>query len=428
MEIESKKNIFKYILAFGSAQGLGVLVNVIRNKLVALLLGPNGMGIMALYSSSIHFVESSAGMGLGNSGIKTVSQEMEENDEAKVKDSIKVLRSWVMLTALMGMAACFMLSWLLSTISFGDSSRTLHFMVLSPMVAMLLISSGELAILKATRHLKDVIKLSLWSVLLSLFISVPLFYFWKAHAIIFSLLLVALSQMIATMYFSYKSYKPQFALTKITLLKGYPMIKLGLAFVISAIITSGSEYLVRAYLNVNGGDRMVGLFNAGYTIAFTYAGMVFSAVDSEFFPRLSTLFGQDGNTQVISATIKRQIRVSLMVIVPMILLLIVLLPWIVPLLFSSKFEDTIPMAQVALVAMILRAAYLPLAYVPLAKGDSKRFMLIECASALFLYLCVVVCYNIWGLLGSGIGLTLAGALELITTALVVRFYYKIRIL
>ena len=42
---DSYSHILKYTSLFGGVQGLGILVGIVRNKLVALLLGPDGMGL-----------------------------------------------------------------------------------------------------------------------------------------------------------------------------------------------------------------------------------------------------------------------------------------------------------------------------------------------------------------------------------------------
>ena len=49
----SYSHILKYTGLFGGVQVLGILVGLVRNKLVALILGPMGMGLLALFSSTI---------------------------------------------------------------------------------------------------------------------------------------------------------------------------------------------------------------------------------------------------------------------------------------------------------------------------------------------------------------------------------------
>ena len=44
-------HILKYTGLFGGVQGLNVLIGIVRNKLVAVLLGPQGVGLTLLFAS-----------------------------------------------------------------------------------------------------------------------------------------------------------------------------------------------------------------------------------------------------------------------------------------------------------------------------------------------------------------------------------------
>ena len=41
-------HVLKYTGVFGGVQGLNILLGLVRNKIVALLLGPSGMGLVSL--------------------------------------------------------------------------------------------------------------------------------------------------------------------------------------------------------------------------------------------------------------------------------------------------------------------------------------------------------------------------------------------
>ena len=60
-------HILKYTGVFGGVQGLSVLVGIVRNKLVAMILGPNGMGLMSLFTSTIKLISDSTNFGIGMS-------------------------------------------------------------------------------------------------------------------------------------------------------------------------------------------------------------------------------------------------------------------------------------------------------------------------------------------------------------------------
>ena len=69
----SYSHILKYTGLFGGVQVLGILVGLVRNKLVALILGPMGMGLLALFSSTIKLVGDSTNLGLSISAVRNMS-------------------------------------------------------------------------------------------------------------------------------------------------------------------------------------------------------------------------------------------------------------------------------------------------------------------------------------------------------------------
>ena len=66
-------HIFKYTGVFGGIQGLNILVGLVRNKLVALLLGPQGMGLVALFNSSVKLLNDSTNLGLPMSAVRKIA-------------------------------------------------------------------------------------------------------------------------------------------------------------------------------------------------------------------------------------------------------------------------------------------------------------------------------------------------------------------
>ena len=196
------------------------------------------------------------------------------------------------------------------------------------------------------------------------------------------------------------------------LAEGGGMVRLGLAFIVSGVVGSGAEMLVRSYLNTCADLATVGLYNAGYMITVTYAGMVFTAMETDYFPRLSAV---NRHRAAVNLAANRQIEVSLLVISPMIVLMTAALPLLVPLLYSGRFAPVVPMAQVSLLSMYARAMMLPVAYITLAKGHSRAYMILETVSAAVLVGLMAACFGAWGLTGAGVAVLLANVFDLIVT-------------
>ena len=69
----SYTHILKYTGLFGGVQGINILVGLVRNKLVALILGTMGMGFLALYSSTKKLVGDPTKPGFAKSSVRDLS-------------------------------------------------------------------------------------------------------------------------------------------------------------------------------------------------------------------------------------------------------------------------------------------------------------------------------------------------------------------
>ena len=148
-------HVLKYISLFGGVQGLNVLIGIIRNKIVALLLGPQGVGLISLFNSSIRLVSDSTNFGIAISAVRNLSSDYDNGEDERLQADIRIVRSWSLLTAVLGMVVCIALSPLLSHYSFSWNGYTFDFIQLSPIIALTAITNGEMAILKAVRRLRQ---------------------------------------------------------------------------------------------------------------------------------------------------------------------------------------------------------------------------------------------------------------------------------
>ena len=421
---DSYSHVLKYTGIFGGVQGLNILVSLVRNKLIALLLGPNGMGLASLFNSTVTFISQATNFGISFSAVKHVSELYDRGDEAAIRHFVKVVRTWSLLTALLGMLVCIVAGPMLSSNTFAWGDHTLHFILLSPAVGLIALTGGETAILKGTRQLRSLAVIQIFTVLSALVISVPIYYYFGQAGIVPVIVLMALVSMLLTIRHSYRLYPLQLRGAKGILGEGMEMVKLGVAFVIAGVMGSGSEVLIRSILNVSGDLDVVGLYNAGFMLTVTYAGMVFSAMETDYFPRLSSVHH---NVETTNLTVNRQIEVSLLIVSPMLAVLIVGLPVFIPLLFSQKFLPVISMAQVAVFSMYLKAISLPVSYITLAKGDSVGYMLLEGIYDVALVLLIVFGYRHWGLFGTGVALSLSYLFDLLLvgTYTYVRYHYRV---
>ncbi|MBR7031496.1 MAG: oligosaccharide flippase family protein, partial [Prevotella sp.] len=333
---------------------------------------------------------------------------------------VKVIRGWSLLTALIGILVCIVAGPFLSESTFSWGDHSLHFILLAPAVGMMAITGGETAILKGQRKLGALAIIQIISVLASLVISIPIYYvFWQA-GIVPVIVLTAFITMCSTLYYSLRLYPLRLSGARGILGEGMEMVRLGVAFTFAGIIGSAAEMVIRSYLNVVGDLDVLGLYNAGYMLTVTYAGMVFSAMETDYFPRLSAV---NRDVEATNLTVNRQMEVSLLILAPMLTSLIVFLPMLIPLLFSREFLPVIAMAQISVLAMFFKVLTLPVAYITLARGRSVIYLTLETSYYVVFVLLIIFGYEHWGLIGTGIAVTLAHVFDYLLINGVARWLY-----
>ena len=404
----SYRHILKYTGIFGGVQGLNILLSLVRTKCVALLLGPSGMGLASLFNTTVGFVSQATNLGLPISAVRRISELYDQEDRAALEHFVKVIRGWSLLTALVGMLVCVAIGPFLSNTTFAWGDHSLHFMLLSPAVGMMAVTGGETAILKGMRCLGSLAVIQVLAVVAALVISVPVYYVFGESGIVPVIVMMAFATMVLTIRRSLRLIPLQLRGVKGILGEGMETVRLGVAFTLAAVIGTASEMLIRSYLNVTGDLDVLGLYNAGYMLTITYAGMVFSAMEADYYPRLSAV---QQDIPATNNTVNRQMEVSVLLISPMLAALIIGLPLIVPILFSPQFLPIVGMAQVAALAMYFKVLTLPVAYITLARGFSLSYLFLETSYFVVFIALIIFGYQHWGLLGTGIAITLAHVFE-----------------
>ena len=177
------------------------------------------------------------------------------------------------------------------------------------------------------------------------------------------------------------------------------MIKLGFVLSLQGFLTLLSSYIVRIYIRQNGGLEDVGLYNAGFTIVNTYIGMIFTAMATDYYPRLASCVR---DMSLFKQTINNQTEVVFLLMTPMIVLFMVFIRPAVVILYSSKFLPVEGMIYWAMIAMIFKAMAWGLSFGLVSKGDIKTYSICEFSVIVYGLLFNIVGYKYLGLKGLGV--------------------------
>lgn len=407
----SFNSILKSTGLLGMVQVFYILMSVVRNKVAAMILGTWGFGLVDLYNRTIIMVSQSTNMGLNFSAVRRLAELEERGEQRAIEQYIRIVRSWVLLTAIMGILLCIICSPLLSYITLGETHTAKGFLLLSPMVGFLTLTSGELAILKGLHQLRSVAKVNGIGAFICTIITIFFYFLLGVHGIIPVLLVTSFAMLLLNLHATTRLYPYRIGIASRSLLRrGYPMLKLGIAFVMAGIFGSGSEMIVRAYLAQAAGLEIAGIYAAGLTVTVSYAHLILSAMDADYYPRLSAC-GEDELLR--NQLINKQIDVLVFLMAPFLIIFAIFTPIIIRILYTTSFLIAVPMILCALAHMFFKAVYTPIAYLALARGDSLCYMIMEIIYAVIFVGLVTGGYYLFGLIGAGIGLSLANLFDLI---------------
>ncbi len=410
---------------FGSVQIFKILVSIINSKFVAVLLGPAGMGIMGLLSSTTGIIGNIANMGLGTSAVRDVSEAYAENKKYKFNRVVSVFRRLVLFTGIFGMIICFLGSPLWSKITFGNYDYTWAFVVLSVTLLLAQISSGQGVVLQGTRSFKYLAKSGIIGSVLGLFTGIPLYFWLGIKGIVPAMMLSSITALCLTYHYSHKIKIEKISLTwKETFLEGNIMLRLGLFLALQGFLSTFCAYLVRIYISNTGSVADVGLYNSGFNIVNTYVGLVFTAMGTDYFPRLSTY---SHNNKKFNNAVNQQIDLSVLLLSPMIAIFLILGELAILILYSTKFLGVSLMITLGIFGVFFKAPGWCLGFTFVAKGDTKAYFWNELASETYSLIFNILFYKLWGLNGLGLSFVVNYIIYLIQVNIVCRHRYNFRL-
>ena len=187
----SYRSILKGTAMFGGVQVFNILINLLRGKMVAVLLGPEGMGISSLLATASNTLQQFSSLGLNLSIVKEVACAKEQKKDDSLLATIHIARKLLRITALFGaVATIFMASWL-SEWSFGTEDYRWYFIFCSLVVFFTTMSNGELSILQGLHEIKNLALSSIVGALVGLLAGVPLYYFYGYDGIVPAMILLS---------------------------------------------------------------------------------------------------------------------------------------------------------------------------------------------------------------------------------------------
>lgn len=401
-------HVLKYTSIFGGVQGLKMLVSAVRVKLTAYLLGGWGIGLITAYSSVFEFLNNASNMGIPLNATRRTSELFEQGTEEEIAHQVMVVRTWVLWSALLSVLICLFFSPVISYYFFDHDWHRWPAVMLTSLVAVSnIIAEGECAILKGLRQVRKVAVIETILAPGTLLCTIPLYCLLGIRGVIVGLIVCGILSAVVHFFFSLRlvPYKVR-PLSHTTFVEGLPLVKVGIPYVLAGVANAGLQMVIPAIILAHHTMVELGYYKAAWALMIGYSGLVFLALESDYFPRLSAA---SSDKVRMNNVINQQIDVCTLILAPLLVLLVVFMPVVLQLLYEEEFTVATGMATLSVFYPFLRCLALPMGYSVLAKGHSIAYLVLEVIYDVLFGLLIWWCYNAFGLVGAGIALS-AGAL------------------
>ena len=403
---------------------MGILCSIIRTKLVALWIGPVGIGLFGLFNNALEMIAIGTNLGIRSSSVRDISQALEKRDPSLVARMVTVVRKWSLWLGLAGALLTLAAAPLLSEWTFGDSTHIWGFVALSIAVLLQALTNGEYAVLQGTARLKRLASVTLWGTIVGLAVSVPLFYLLRERSIVPSIIAYALALAVFAWLFRNRDYPIAAVTHRETFDMGKGFVRLGIYMTLGNFATILASYAFNAWLNIHAGTEQVGFYQAGYTLINKYTGLILTALGMEYYPRLSRV--ADSKLR-LRAFVSQEINVAIAIMAPVVALFILLRELVVWILYTPEFNVILTFVSWGMIGTVLRTLSWCLAFTILAKGDGKTYLWTEVASAVINLVLNIVFYRWWGLTGLGVAFLVSYLLYTLIIAVVYFKTYKLSV-
>jgi PST family polysaccharide transporter len=414
----SYSQILKSSTLVGGSSAANIVIGVARAKAMAMLLGPAGVGLAGLYSSIADVTSTVAGMGVNSSGVRQIAAAVGSEDSDQIARTTIVLRRVSMLLGLLGAALLIAFSAQVSALTFGSAKYAAAINLLSIAVFFRLVSAGQGALIQGMRRISDLAKMGVWGALFGTIITIGIVFVLREKGIVPSLICGAAATIFISWRYSRKIRIQASLLTAPDIRQDVGgLLKLGMAFMVTSLMTMGSAYVVRIIILRQVGFEGAGLYQAAWTLGGLYVGFILQAMGADFYPRLTACANDNA---ACNRLVNEQAFIGLLLGGPGVLATLTLAPLVITIFYTAKFHGAVEILRWLCLGTILQVISWPMGFITLAKGLQNIFLLSDFAWIIVYLGLTWVCIRSFGLNGAGMAFFASYMFHLLMTYPIVR--------
>lgn len=361
------RGLVRSMAIIGSASVVNVLIGVARVKIIALLLGPAGIGLLGILVNIYEAGRQLSGLGLEISGVRQIATS--SGDPAELARVRSVLMGASLIQGAIGMATIWLLRERLALWIIGDTDHAALVGLVGVAVLIGLISGAHVAILQGVRRIGDIARVTIFGAALFTLCSVLAVWRFGENGLIAVVLLQPLASLGLAWRYVRRLPRPVTApLSRADILRHWRvMAGVGVALMAGAVLLMLNLLIIRSMTTRVLGIEATGHFQASWAISIQYIGFILGAMTADYYPRLSALIH---DRRAAIGLVNDQIQIAVALGGPVLLVLLGAAPWVIVLLYSAEFTPTVSALQWQCLGNVMKLASWAMGFILVAQGRS----------------------------------------------------------
>lgn len=371
----SYTQILKSSSIIGGAQGINLLLGMVRVKFAAVLIGPVGIGLLGNYSAIQGLIGTIAGFGIQSSAVRDVALAVGQGDQEAIGRTVLSLRRICWFTGLLGALAMALLSPYLSQWTFGSEEYALEIAALGLTILLGNLSGGQMALIQGMRRIGDLARLNIIGAFAGTLIAISAYAWLGLDGIVPALLAMSMVQLAASWYFARQVSVPAVTMTwRASFRAAYGMLRLGLVFMWTGLIAALVAYITRALITQQIDLAAVGIFGSAFALSGMFVNFVLGAMGADYYPRLTAAAADQA---AMNRLVNEQTEIGLLLALPGLLATFSFAEWIIRIFYTGEFLPAVELLQWFVLGCLGRVISWPLGFVMLALGKGGWYFMAE---------------------------------------------------
>jgi len=375
-QVASYRRILKTSSIIGGATVVNIVIGLVRTKILAVLLGPAGIGLVSLYSGLMSTATAVAAMGVGMIGTRQIAEAFSKDDERALAVVRRAIFWGSLFLASAGALVVWSLREVLAVSVLGGEEHATIVGWLALGVALSVAGASQGALIQGMRRIGDIARMSVYGSVLSTGLGIALLLHW-GHAGLLAFVLIGPLVSFLLGHF-YVSRLPKVRSSDISIQEmahqWQTLLRLGVPFMGAGLVGALVQLWIRVKVGNTLGTEALGQFQAAWVISMQYIGIVLGAMAADYYPRLTSLIHDH---KAATRLVNEQTEIALLLCAPIFIGIIGLAPWLIHLLYSSAFAPAVDLLRWQVLGDVLKVASWPLGFIILAAGDGKTYFWVE---------------------------------------------------